>query len=93
MKCCDKERDTLYCPDCGTAMGSTKLWGLLKHCEDTIVRKKALLALRRTENNAAQSQKLTQGIKRHEATVAKWSAWAEELRIVILASTSNEGNA
>lgn len=88
--CCGQERESMYCPDCGTALiGVTPMGSLLLHlCKQ---RRKAELALNKSRDfavdNTPEGQSMARAhsaqINRDARGLAKWTAWADGLRKLI----------
>lgn len=77
MECCGSPRLTKFCPECGKHLsGKHTLATLLMHLERTAGAKRRLS----DEKTAWGGQKEIDGNRR---ALAKWQAWAEQLREVI----------
>ena len=90
MICCGQERNSLYCPDCGSPIvDESPLGSLLLYLMKA--KRKAEAQARGARQFAEQARKPDEPVhSRHaseivkkEAFVRKWKTWADELRKII----------
>ena len=84
MQCCGQERTTKYCPDCGKAMVSP-LASLLKHVNTQVRGAVNSIASAQDGIGRNDSNQIAYRIRERiaEAKLAKWQAWADELKKAI----------
>ena len=95
VKCCHKERDTCFCPDCGVALqtkGAT-IDGLLAHLRShTKSQATALENLKRDHDNATtDAWRLEPRLERRQRAMNKWQIWLDAVLALIAAAEDGGG--
>ena len=79
-KCCGKDRDTMFCPECGSQLRDAfSLCGLLRHCHTTANAAEKGAATREHRDEGLSGDMARRYIKSGRRTAAKWRSWADQL--------------
>ncbi len=85
--CCELERDTNYCPDCGVRLFNSRYLDLLAHIAANVSKAKGQLqvAERCLEKcpTESDSEWWLKQIQRRRKALAKWSDWEDFLKVEV----------
>lgn len=77
MKCCGKNRETKFCPDCGRGLDQEPIYQLLAHITKTAHNYKRQLDFS-VENEMSEFHR-----NKAKKTYKKWNSWKKALRKLI----------
>lgn len=79
IRCCDADRQTVFCPDCGrTLQTPSPLFALLQHCRGRATSVRGEIARRHDWGEQGMTQS-RQWERRLQTRLAKWEGWCKAL--------------
>ncbi len=89
--CCEKERNTCFCPDCGAQLNTkaANLNGLIAHLRSHIKSQETGLENMKARRISNDESRLDEWLERRQRSINKWHSWLDA--VLALVEESNGG--